>query len=139
MQTSLPAPTKSQVERFHLIYQIGCLACWIEIQRYSAPHVHHVLSGGKRIGHDATIGLCPWHHDSVTNLRPTTAAIEIGPPLGGTHAHKKAFETRYGTELELLELQNRLVDQAKGLMSLDDLRSTVLAYSRQRLSPSGYK
>ena len=67
---STKPPTKAEQERFQAMRRIGCIACFIgrQIGIASAQlahrnlEIHHLLSGGRRIGHEATVCLCHYHH-----------------------------------------------------------------------------
>lgn len=74
------------------IVRFGCIACWLDGLGFRPCAVHHLLRGGRRIGHLFTIGLCdPGHHQN-------------GQQLGmvSRHPWKARFEAKYGTEAELL-------------------------------------
>jgi len=58
------------------------------------------LSGSKRAGEMFVICLCPTHHRSGLN-----SDIAIS-----RHPWRKAFEKRYGTELELFNQAKELID-----------------------------
>lgn len=105
---STNSPTKAQVKRFQAIADIGCLACILEGRAGEPPDIQHLLSGGKRRGHDATIGLCPWHHRGQPkgDLREVGMQALFGPSM---HHHRRAFIERYGTDDELLAMQDRLI------------------------------
>lgn len=108
------AKRMSATERAHVerVKATPCLACRIEGQQ-AAPYseAHHLLSGGRRIGHMATIALCAWHHRGVPlggwTVRETRA--ELGPSLMDG---SKAFRARYGTDTELLEMQRQMLERA---------------------------
>lgn len=75
------------------IVAFGCVACWKDGKSRPAA-VHHILKGGRRMGHLFTLPLCdPGHHQN-------------GQPLGlvSRHPYKARFEVHYGTELDLLEM-----------------------------------
>ena len=75
------------------ICRLGCCVC-VRLGWGPTPaEPHHLLSGTKRIEHLSTIPLCPTHHRSELN----------NPHVVSRHHHKREFERRYGTELELLE------------------------------------
>lgn len=105
-------PTAAQAARFMHIRAIGCVACllsgWFSID----PEVHHLnaggLHGGKRRGHDFTIGLCSWHHQGVSQdfSNPERGRMILGPSY---KLHKMAFRARYGTDDQLLETTNKLI------------------------------
>ena len=71
--------------------------------------IHHLLSGGRRIGHSATCCLCPYHHRGVVPEGRTAADYEYahGPSLA---LKPNAFRRRYGDEEELLAIQDALLD-----------------------------
>lgn len=94
-------PTRADKERWSRIVELGCVACILDGNLGVPPDIHHILSGGRRIGHRATVGLCPWHHRGVGEYTETH-----GPSLA---RNPKLFEERYGTGPELLEMQNELL------------------------------
>lgn len=61
--TTMTKEEKAWVDR---VKRTGCVCCWLLGHHHDedGPMVeaHHLLSGGIRIGHLATIGLCSWHH-----------------------------------------------------------------------------
>ena len=116
---STGTPTKDQRSRIDRIKRMECLACRhnrITHTRPAAPHegcdAHHLLSGGQRIGHAATIGLCPWHHRAVKpdsfGWMGVSGCIEAFGPSVATGS--KAFHETYGSDEELLAMQNQLLD-----------------------------
>ncbi len=88
------------------ITQIGCIVCFLFESAPGTPGaVHHLLSGGRRIGHLDTICLCdPGHHQKS----PTPRKIS-------RHPDKARFEQAYGTEESLLAKSRQLVEQRFGL------------------------
>jgi hypothetical protein len=100
--------TAKQRERFRLLTEYGCIACRKKgLIRY--PEIHHLVEG-YRIGHDATIPLCSWHHRGVpASIDWTKKQTEqwIGPSMA---ENKAAFTRKYGTEKELLEEINQWLD-----------------------------
>ena len=90
---------KSEEKWLDAITEVGCIACHVEGFNYSPAEPHHLLSGGRRIGHLSTIPLCKNHHRSGRN----------DEEIVSRHPHKRAFEKRYGTEAKLLELTRRMV------------------------------
>ncbi len=86
------APTKIEAEWMGRIVTYGCVACRIDGQLPRPTAVHHILRGGRRMGHLFTLPLCdPGHHQG-------------GEPFGlvSRHPWKARFERRYGPELRLL-------------------------------------
>jgi hypothetical protein len=66
--------------------------------------VHHVLSGGRRIGHLSTLPLCdPGHHQGGQSLG-----------MVSRHPWKAQFEAKYGTEQELLDRLRAEYESASG-------------------------
>lgn len=87
-------PTKAERAWMDAIVELGCIACLLDGYSPRPTAVHHMLSGGRRIGHLSTIGLCdPGHHQN---------GLHIG--LTCRHPWKAAFEAQYGTEANLLAL-----------------------------------
>lgn len=112
------APIKRQDEiRFQVIqYHIGCLCCAIEC--YEPHHedialttIEHVTDRGRRLPdeHQATIGLCPWHHQAVPwrGLNKDDMRQILGPSLADG---RRPFEEKYGDEVTvLLPLQDAAI------------------------------
>lgn len=93
-------PTVAERAWMDSLVEFGCVACWLDGMPSRPCAVHHILRGGRRIGHLHTIGLCdPGHHQG-------------GEPLGliSRHPYKARFEAKYGTEAELLALLQRELD-----------------------------
>jgi len=85
-------PTKAEREWMDWIVAYGCVACRADGLGYRPAAVHHLLRGGRRIGHLYTIPLCdPGHHQG-------------SQPMGfvSRHPWKHRFERRYGSEEHLL-------------------------------------
>lgn len=100
------APTKAQKRRMRLLKEeVGCMACRLDGLGYVPPDIHHLLSGGRRIGHDATVPLCPWHHRGVRAL------VVIGPSLANS---PRDFHRAYGSDQELLEMTNTILEKVEG-------------------------
>lgn len=95
------APTASEKLWMDRITQLGCIACWLDGLGVRPGAVHHLLYGGRRLGHLHTICLCdPGHHQG-------------GQQFGmvSRHPWKTQFEERYGTEEVLLDLTRRRVHE----------------------------
>jgi len=103
--------------RFKVITEyIGCLCCAIEL--HNAGHediamttIEHVTDRGRRLKnqHQATIGLCPWHHQGVpwARLNGSEMVNILGPSLANG---RKLFEDQYGDEVHvLLPLQDEVI------------------------------
>ncbi len=92
------APTAEEARWMSDIVSYGCIACRFDanglapINWQQRPAVHHILRGGRRIGHRFTLPLCDWGHH------------QNGETLGmvSRHPFKARFEAMYGTEDQLL-------------------------------------
>lgn len=92
--------TKIERQWVQLITALGCIVCYVQGRGYVPCAVHHMLSGGRRIGHLFTIGLCdPGHHQ---NAPKDSGEVSRHPSL-------KAFENRYGKEEYLRQKTKQLV------------------------------
>ena len=112
---STGTPTRAQSARLETVKRLGCICCMLnrEISKptaYFGPcDAHHLLSGGRRRGHDFTIGLCKWHHQAEPpySSMGMVQAIELfGPTVA---SGSKPFHGLYGTDDELLEFQDALL------------------------------
>jgi hypothetical protein len=111
-------PVRRQDEiRFQVIqYHVGCLCCAIELHQVgyediSLTTIEHVTDRGRRLDdeHQATIGLCPWHHQAApwNGLTKKEMTAIIGPSLA---EGRKPFEEHYGDEVHvLLPLQDEII------------------------------
>ncbi len=107
-------PTKAQVKRFEAIVAIGCIAS----RKFGAgkrpAEVHHLnvcsQPGGKRRGHDFTIGLSAWSHRGVPlEGRSDEYMLKVFGPSWAKH--KRKFIETFGTDDELLAYQNDLIKE----------------------------
>lgn len=108
MKHSTRTPTNAEAKRMASVKEGPCLACYLRGMASHGVEAHHLLSGNKRIGHMATVGLCAWHHRAVPFWGMTHAECreEFGPSLA---EGSKPFHAAFGSDAELLELQNRLL------------------------------
>lgn len=96
--------SQQERERWSRFADIGCLACRKKGVYNPQVDVHHLLSGGRRRGHDASVPLCAYHHRGV-GIHP-----EMGPSL----AHgSKPFHAEFGSDDELLELTDKLLEESR--------------------------
>lgn len=100
--------TAAQAERFGQIKAGRCVACWKRGIVTIGCDAHHLLSGGRRIGHEASVALCAWHHRSIPfdGETPPRMRMLYGPSLMDG---SKAFRAAYGTDAELLALQEQML------------------------------
>ncbi len=81
------------------ILDIGCIVC--HRNGFQTPaEVHHLKSGGVRIGHSHSIPLCMIHHRSGRNDDDAVSR----------HPWKKQFEIMYGKEDDLYEYTKSLIE-----------------------------
>lgn len=116
MKHSTGKPTKAEQARFDKMKEAGiCMCCYqIGIKGEQYIEIHHLLSGNKRIGHMATVSLCPWHHRGSLVAGDNVADILIGlVSRGPSLAHgSKPFHAEFGSDSELLALQNEMLNDA---------------------------
>lgn len=65
-------------------------------------------AGQKRLGDEATIGLCPWHHRGI--FKPP---INVGPSLA---KEPNRFREVFGSDDELLAEENELISEREALI-----------------------
>lgn len=98
--------TKAEQARFRRLVDLGCICCKI-LGFYSVPEIHHILSGGRRIGHMSTLPLCIYHHRGVP-IGIDDPTVIMGPSLANG---SKPFHARFGTQAELLKIVNFAIDK----------------------------
>lgn len=117
--------TKAQSARLVAIKAIGCLACRINENMRTVRgaaafkacpmpvEAHHILSGGRRLGHDYTIALCRWHHQGDKWPELDKGANEIATIYAPSMARSAPeFTATYGQQLDLLHWQNQLLKES---------------------------
>jgi Recombination enhancement, RecA-dependent nuclease len=98
--------SKRDLARFDKLQRIGCIACR-QLGFYAPADVHHVLTGGRRTGHQDTIPLCPYHHRGVCFVNN---GVDMGPSLANG---SKPFHARFGTQAKLLAQVNKMLEPIK--------------------------
>jgi hypothetical protein len=107
--------TADESQRMDLVKRLGCIFCRLNpllglmVASTGPCDAHHELSGGRRIGHLATIGGCLWHHRGqppVVGMSQDAAIERYGPSVA---TGSKALHAMYGSDAELLEFQNELL------------------------------
>jgi hypothetical protein len=113
--------TKAQKARWADCRARGCVACHLNMVDHGMPRasyandleMHHLLSGGRRRGHDETICLCHYHHQGKRLPYPENGYDEhskvFGPSLG---REPRRFREFYGTDDELLAYQQVMLERA---------------------------
>ena len=107
MKSPIGSPKTGDLLRFAKLTKIGCIVCRVHLNVYREPDMHHLLSGGRRIGHQATIPLCPWHHRAVSDLPEKEATKLMGPSLAKS---PKKFRETFGNDAELIEATDYLLN-----------------------------
>lgn len=92
------------------LQEVGCIACRIRFGMGAPADVHHITEGGRRLGHDFTIPLCPWHHRGISAFPDRVATEKYGPSLAKS---KREFVGEFGTEKTLLHRVNVLLAASK--------------------------
>ena len=114
--------TAVQRDRIVMVKELGCICCQMNradgrpTAFFGVAEAHHLLSGGRRRGHEFTIGLCQWHHRGVPPFESARASDMVrtfGPSVA---TGSRAFHERYGTDDELLEYQEQLLAGARAVM-----------------------
>jgi hypothetical protein len=109
--------SKAHHQRFETMREIGCLISLVYFGKGGTPGtVHHIVEGGKRLGHQFTLYLSPWFHQGQPpmvirrgepkQLSQDQATHLYGPSL---ELDRLAFEARFGTQRELLAMQDDLI------------------------------
>lgn len=91
--------SKAEEEFQTRVRELGCIACRVMGVFGTPCDIHHILHGGRRVGEMDVLGLCPSHHRSDINNKHIVSR----------HPWRREFETRYGTEAQLLERTRKLV------------------------------
>ena len=99
------APTVEEKAWIEACIRFGCVACWLDGNQPRPTAYHHIVDGGRRLGHLFGFGLCdPGHHQN---------GQQFG--LISRHPFKAQFELKYGSEFNILALMKvklRVYDEA---------------------------
>lgn len=93
--------TAKDRDRANKLRELGCIVCINEFGTYTPPAIHHIDGQSKPGCHQKTIPLCPRHHQHKSNSGQWVSRHGDG---------RAAFEEAYGTEQELLEQVNGLIN-----------------------------
>ncbi len=119
---STEPPTQADLARFHMMRKAGCIACAMNRARGIATatfntkdlEIHHLLSGGVRIGHHAAVCLCHYHHQGkrlpFLHRGYKDQSEVFGPSLG---REPRRFRAMYGDNDALLAHQTALLAQGR--------------------------
>ena len=94
-------PTKSEKAYWaDLAQYIGCIACFIDGQPNFEVSIHHCDGRTKPGAHKKVLPLCARHHQTGGEEAPSI------------HPWKSRFESRYGTQEELMDKCNEMLKSA---------------------------
>ncbi len=101
MKSGKVPPNAAEKEWMGKVAELGCIVCRQQGRGFVPCAVHHIVEGGRRLGHLFTLGLCqPGHHmDS-----PDKSQIS-------RHPNKARFTAAYGSEYELLWITKQLLGE----------------------------
>jgi hypothetical protein len=93
-------PTADEKRHMAKVAALGCIVCWNENGVNTPAAIHHIDGKTKKGSHFKVLPLCFEHHQGGCGEGRFISR----------HPWKKRFEKAYGTEQELLEQVNRLVE-----------------------------
>lgn len=93
------AVNKADKQRYQALAEIGCIICKKFDGVFSPASIHHT-EGRTGDGNQKTIPLCWRHHQEGSNNEMWVSR----------HPFKFEFESRYGSEQDLLEEVNELIN-----------------------------
>lgn len=104
--------TAGDEQRIEDIKAIGCICCRIHGVGWRYCEWDHFTSGGFTIGHQATAGLCPWHHRGICDENMTTSMMtaRYGPSKA---KGSKTFHEFFGSKEFLLGYQDKLIEELR--------------------------
>lgn len=114
--------SKADQDRLDAIGNITCVCCdSMKVSLRPPIERHHLVDKGYRRlsgGHQATVSLCSWHHRAAPSWGWSLRQMyeHFGPsmkyqgPPETVFENKGAFERCFGTQRELLEMTNKLLD-----------------------------
>jgi hypothetical protein len=116
MKHSTGNRTKAEQARFDKMKEMGqCVACYQRgVHGRAYIEINHMLSGNRRIGHMATYSLCLWHHqgEPFDGMTKKSMLEKFGTSL--KYPGSKPFRAEFGTDAELLAIQNALLGETDG-------------------------
>ncbi len=100
--------TVADKERGAKLRELGCIVCVNKFGLHTPPAIHHIDGKTKEGCHQLTLPLCKRHHQIKCNSGDIPNFLE---PWVSRHGDgRAAFEAAYGTEQELLEQVNGLIE-----------------------------
>lgn len=102
MSHGLIAPNAAERLWLARVADLGCIVCLLFHDSKTPCAVHHIVEGGRRLGHMWTIGLCdPGHHQNSPDKKAKISR----------HPTRARFVEAYGTEYGLLEKTKELLGE----------------------------
>jgi len=95
-------PTRA--EKLHwsrLASKVGCIACRIDGRINHYVSIHHVNGRTNPGAHMQVLPLCAHHHQGGTQDNPSV------------HPWKARFEADYGSQISLMEMCQKILEQAR--------------------------
>jgi hypothetical protein len=87
------SPTAAEKRHLNSVAELGCIVCKIHEGTYTPAEIHHIDGKTKPRAHFNVLPLCYWHHRGNNDCETFTSR----------HPYKSEFESRYGTETDLLK------------------------------------
>ena len=97
-------PNAKEKRHMDSVSQLGCIVCLNKGFNNTAVEIHHIHGKTKENAHFNVLPLCFDHHRGGKNVEPVISR----------HPWKKRFETAYGTEQELLDQVNSIMEKHNG-------------------------
>jgi hypothetical protein len=93
--------TPNKAEKIHMdrVSQLGCIVCRKQGKGIVPCEIHHVEGKTKPDAHFKVLPLCFEHHRMGSDKEPISR-----------HPYKARFVANYGTESDLLDLVDKLLD-----------------------------
>lgn len=91
--------TKAEEQFQRDVRELGCIVCRLFKNVFTPCEIHHMLSGGRRMGEMFVLGLCYWHHRAGLNNKDCVSRGQ----------NQRRFEAAYEKEATMLEKTKELV------------------------------
>lgn len=98
-------PTKEERAYWDRLAMLGCIACRIDGRYNPIVSIHHIDGRTKPGAHKKVLPLCSGHHQNGTGNDKSLIAV---------HPFKRRFENAYGTQEQLQEMCDHLLETRNG-------------------------
>ncbi|WP_065480936.1 Ref family recombination enhancement nuclease [Aeromonas hydrophila] len=96
-------PTASEQQVMDKLGALPCLCCLQEGRTNPVISLHHVTGRTEPGAHYRTLPLCIWHHDTPADAEARQQYQDLIPRHAkGSLGGRRAWEARFGTEIEML-------------------------------------